>query len=126
MLSNPVMWSEAAAQIFYSTGVGFGVMSAFASWRESGSPHLVADHCIVAFTNTGFSLLAGFAVYTVLGISAHRRRVSELWKANVAAIDAYRRDLPPVADGIPTAITAVAAQRRSVAISVADRRRYRP
>ena len=73
MLSNPVMWSEAAAQIFYSTGVGFGVMSAFASWRESGSPHLVADHCIVAFTNTGFSLLAGFAVYTVLGISAHRQ-----------------------------------------------------
>jgi len=72
LLNDAVVWQEAASQIFYSTGVGFGCLSAFASWRECASPYLVPDTFIVALTNSGFSILAGFAVYTVLGVMARQ------------------------------------------------------
>ena len=49
-----------------------GVMSAYGSFAPS-STNVYADTTIVAWADTGTSLLAGFAVFSILGNMAHRQ-----------------------------------------------------
>jgi len=63
------VWIRAANQIFYSLGVGFGSLIAFASYNKRDSD-FAGDSTKVAFINCGTSFFAGFVVFPILGYLA--------------------------------------------------------
>ncbi|XP_073505889.1 sodium-dependent proline transporter [Phyllobates terribilis] len=65
LLSSKV-WIEAALQIFYSLGVGFGGLLTFASYNTF-QQNIYRDTFIVTLGNAFTSILAGFAIFSVLG-----------------------------------------------------------
>ncbi|MEJ1279287.1 solute carrier family 6 (neurotransmitter transporter L-proline) member 7 [Cricetulus griseus] len=65
LLSSKV-WIEAALQIFYSLGVGFGGLLTFASYNTFHQ-NIYRDTFIVTVGNAITSILAGFAIFSVLG-----------------------------------------------------------
>ncbi|XP_047635003.1 sodium-dependent proline transporter [Phacochoerus africanus] len=60
------VWVEAALQIFYSLGVGFGGLLTFASYNTFHQ-NIYRDTFIVTLGNAVTSILAGFAIFSVLG-----------------------------------------------------------
>lgn len=66
VLSQGSVWSDAVAQIFFSIGVTFGVMTAYSSYN-SRYQNTVSDALIISLVNSGVSIVAGFAVFSVLG-----------------------------------------------------------
>lgn len=66
ILFTSEVWIRAATQIFYSLGVGFGSLIAFASY-SSKSSDFAKQSTQVAFINCGTSLFAGFVVFPILG-----------------------------------------------------------
>ncbi|KAM9069913.1 sodium-dependent proline transporter isoform 4-T4 [Sarcophilus harrisii] len=60
------VWIEAALQIFYSLGVGFGGLLTFASYNTFHQ-NIYRDTFIVTLGNAITSILAGFAIFSVLG-----------------------------------------------------------
>nr|XP_033783187.1 sodium-dependent proline transporter isoform X1 [Geotrypetes seraphini] len=60
------VWIEAALQIFYSLGVGFGGLLTFASYNTFHQ-NIYRDTFIVTLGNALTSILAGFAIFSVLG-----------------------------------------------------------
>lgn len=73
------MWQEAMGQIFFSSSVCYGIMSAYASYNNKHQP-LSQDAVIVACSNSFFSFVAGFVVFSVAGYLAHQTggQVSDL------------------------------------------------
>jgi len=68
------VWLRAANQIFYSLGVGFGSIIAFASYVPDGDrnkSNFVKDATVVSFINCGTSFFAGFVVFPILGYLAY-------------------------------------------------------
>ncbi|KAJ8405466.1 hypothetical protein AAFF_G00319390 [Aldrovandia affinis] len=65
LLSSKV-WIEAALQMFYSLGVGFGGLLTFASYNTFHQ-NIYRDTFIVTLGNAFTSILAGFAIFSVLG-----------------------------------------------------------
>lgn len=68
-LSQPKVWIDAYSQIFFTLSLGFGIMIAYASYLPSKS-NISRSALLTAFINSGFSLFAGFAVFSVLGFMA--------------------------------------------------------
>lgn len=65
-LAQAQIWQDATAQVFYSTGVGFGYFMAYASYN-SQQANAVADAIIICCSNAGFETMAAFAVFGVVG-----------------------------------------------------------
>ena len=63
------IWLAATTQIFFSIGVGFGIMIAYASYN-SKKGGVVKNAYITALANSGISIVAGFVVFSVLGYMA--------------------------------------------------------
>jgi len=63
------VWRAAFSQIFFTLTLAFGVMIAYASYRNSGED-IVKDTWITAVLNSAVSLFAGFVVFGVLGYMA--------------------------------------------------------
>ena len=57
-LTDGKVWVAAASQIFYSTGIGWGTLIAFASYNEP-THNCVRDAWLVPLINCGTSFLAG-------------------------------------------------------------------
>uniref|UniRef100_A0A8B9VMF4 Transporter n=1 Tax=Anas zonorhyncha TaxID=75864 RepID=A0A8B9VMF4_9AVES len=67
------VWVDAAAQIFFSLGPGFGVLLALASYNHF---HNNCYRISVHFTTSlGVGFLSGFVIFTVLGYMAEMRDV---------------------------------------------------
>lgn len=66
LTERPDCWSTAVSQIFFSIGVTFGIMTAFGSYNEAKEP-AVRHSMVIALSNSGFSFIAGFAVFAALG-----------------------------------------------------------
>lgn len=64
-MSDPAVWQGAAAQIFFSLTLGFGVMTAYASYLPRASDH-VSNGIITACLNCGFEYIAGLAIFSIL------------------------------------------------------------
>ena len=73
------VWSVACSQIFFSIGVTFGILTAYGSHCKRDEP-VVLNSCVIAFSNSAFSFVAGFAVFAarkycvnqiILSLSSH-------------------------------------------------------
>jgi neurotransmitter:Na+ symporter, NSS family len=69
VLLNPKVWIDAYSQIFFTLSLGFGIMIAYASYLPK-TANLYRSAVLTACINSGFSLFAGFAVFSVLGFMA--------------------------------------------------------
>jgi NSS family neurotransmitter:Na+ symporter len=63
--ADPAVWQGAVSQIFFSLTLGFGVMTAYASYlpRESDQ---VNNGVLTACLNCGFEFVAGLAIFSLL------------------------------------------------------------
>jgi NSS family neurotransmitter:Na+ symporter len=68
-LADTSVWVSAFGQIFFSLSVGFGIMITYASY-VGRKTDLTGSGSVVAFSNSGFELLAGIGVFAVLGFLA--------------------------------------------------------
>ena len=68
------VWVDAATQVFFSLGPGFGVLLAFASYNEFHN-NVHRDALLTSAVNCATSFLAGFVIFAVLGYMAHRMKV---------------------------------------------------
>ena len=68
-LSNPKVWIDAFSQIFFSLSLGFGIMIAYASYLPARA-NITRYALLTGIINSGYSIFAGFAVFSVLGFMA--------------------------------------------------------
>ena len=66
LVKNPEVWPKAVSQIFFSIGITFGIMTAYGSHCKRDEPAFM-NSCVIAFSNSLFSFIAGFAVFAALG-----------------------------------------------------------
>ncbi|MBN2467580.1 MAG: sodium-dependent transporter [Deltaproteobacteria bacterium] len=68
-LMTPKVWINAYSQIFFSLSLGFGIMIAYASYLPEKSD-ITKDALATALADCGFSIMAGFGVFAILGYMA--------------------------------------------------------
>lgn len=68
-LLDPSVWIAAYGQIFFSLSIGFGIMITYASYLKKRT-NLTSSGMVVAFSNSGFEILAGIGVFSTLGFMA--------------------------------------------------------
>ncbi|XP_031455091.1 sodium-dependent proline transporter-like [Phasianus colchicus] len=73
-LLSAQVWSDAASQIFYSLGIGFGGLLSMASYNKFDN-NVVRDTLVIAVGNCCTSFFAGFAIFSVLGHMALKRDI---------------------------------------------------
>ncbi|CAI5445079.1 unnamed protein product [Caenorhabditis angaria] len=65
-LKEPGVWQDAATQVFFSLGPGFGVLMAFSSYNDFHN-NVYVDALFTSFVNCATSFLSGFVIFSVLG-----------------------------------------------------------
>lgn len=94
-IAEPKVWIDAYSQIFFTLSLGFGIMIAYASYLPEKS-NISKGAVLTGFINSGYSLFAGFAVFSVLGFMAttQGKPISEVVSQSIGlAFVAYPRAL---------------------------------
>jgi solute carrier family 6 GABA transporter-like protein 1 len=65
-LASGTLWQTAVGQVFFSTGIGFGYFTSYASYNAKHS-NAVMDACLICGSNVLFENFAAFAVFGVVG-----------------------------------------------------------
>ncbi|XP_034556688.1 sodium- and chloride-dependent GABA transporter 2-like [Notolabrus celidotus] len=73
-LTDPQVWMEAGAQIFFSYSVGVGSLTVLGSYNAYNN-NCYKDCLWLCLLNSGTSIVAGFAVFSVLGFMAQEQGV---------------------------------------------------
>lgn len=83
-ITSGKVWIAAYGQIFFSLSIGFAIMVTYSSYLPKKSD-ITNNAFITAFFNSGFELLAGIGVFSVLGFMAMQQGVdiSEVVKGGV-------------------------------------------
>ncbi|XP_077996327.1 sodium-dependent serotonin transporter-like [Glandiceps talaboti] len=78
-LLDTAVWIDAAVQIFFSLGPGFGVILALASYNKFNN-NCYRDALVTSSINCLTSFMSGFVIFSVLGFMAHKQNadVSEV------------------------------------------------
>uniref|UniRef100_A0A8C1DNW0 Transporter n=1 Tax=Cyprinus carpio carpio TaxID=630221 RepID=A0A8C1DNW0_CYPCA len=74
-LKETSVWVDAAAQIFFSLGPGFGVLLALSSYNPFNN-NCYRDAIVTSLVNCLTSFVSGFVIFTVLGYMAEQRNVN--------------------------------------------------
>jgi NSS family neurotransmitter:Na+ symporter len=69
LLMVPRVWIDAFSQVFFSLSLAFGIMITYASYLPKESD-ISRSAFITALSDAGFSIFAGFAVFSILGYMA--------------------------------------------------------
>ncbi|XP_069956817.1 sodium-dependent dopamine transporter-like [Cherax quadricarinatus] len=72
-LSNPQVWYEAAVQVFFSVGAGFGVHLSYASYNTFNN-NCYRDCLITSLVNAFTSFYSGLVIFTYLGYMAFKQK----------------------------------------------------
>ena len=67
-------WLQAYAQVFFSLSLGFGILTAYASYLPKRSD-IANNAFMTSFADAGFAYFAGFSVFSVLGYLAQAQGV---------------------------------------------------
>jgi len=100
-LSNPKVWIDAYSQIFFTLSLGFGIMIAYASYLP-GKANISRNAILTGLINSGYSLFAGLAVFSVLGFMAttHGKPLSEIVSQSIGlAFVAYPKAVSLIPSG---------------------------
>ncbi|XP_074937966.1 sodium-dependent proline transporter-like [Phalacrocorax aristotelis] len=73
-LRSAQVWSDAASQIFYSLGIGFGGLLSMASYNKFDN-NVIRDTLVITIGNCCTSFFTGFAIFSVLGHMAWRKQI---------------------------------------------------
>uniref|UniRef100_A0A3P9C895 Transporter n=1 Tax=Maylandia zebra TaxID=106582 RepID=A0A3P9C895_9CICH len=73
-LIDPQVWMEAVSQIFFSYSIGVGSLIVLGSYNKYNN-NCYKDSLMLCLLNSGTSVVAGFAVFSVLGFMAHEQGV---------------------------------------------------
>ncbi|KAL3992056.1 prostaglandin-endoperoxide synthase 1 [Sarotherodon galilaeus] len=73
-LMDPQVWMEAVSQIFFSYSIGVGSLIVLGSYNKYNN-NCYKDSLMLCLLNSGTSVVAGFAVFSVLGFMAHEQGV---------------------------------------------------
>ncbi|KAI5366563.1 putative sodium:neurotransmitter symporter [Septoria linicola] len=65
-LTSGTVWQTAIGQVFFSTGIGFGYFTSYASYNQKYS-NAVMDSLLICGSNVLFENFAAFAVFGVVG-----------------------------------------------------------
>jgi solute carrier family 6 GABA transporter-like protein 1 len=65
-LASGTVWQTAVGQVFFSTGIGFGYFTSYASYNQKHS-NAVMDAVLICSSNVLFENFAAFAVFGVVG-----------------------------------------------------------
>jgi len=65
VMTEPAVWHGAFSQIFFTLSLGFGIMTAYASYLPKESDQS-ASGLMIASLNCGFEFIAGLAVFSLL------------------------------------------------------------
>lgn len=81
---NPEVWIAAYGQIFFSLSIAFAIMITYSSYLPKKSD-ITNNAFITGFANSGFELLAGIGVFSILGFMAMQQgvEVSEVVKGGI-------------------------------------------
>ncbi len=71
---NGKVWVAAYGQIFFSLSIGFAIMVTYSSYLSRKSD-ITNNAFITGFANSGFELLAGIGVFSILGFMAMQQGV---------------------------------------------------
>ncbi|KAG1672550.1 Sodium-dependent dopamine transporter [Nymphon striatum] len=86
-LKNIEVWVDAATQVFYSLGPGFGVLLAYASYNKFNN-NVYRDALLTSGINCLTSFLAGFVIFSVLGYMAEQaqQEVADVTKEDMGLV----------------------------------------
>ncbi|KAK6638197.1 hypothetical protein RUM44_008625 [Polyplax serrata] len=70
VITKAEVWVDAATQVFFSLGPGFGVLMAYASYNKYHN-NVYQDALVISVINSATSFIAGFVIFSVLGYMAH-------------------------------------------------------
>jgi len=73
-ITDASVWVDAYGQIFFSLSIAFAIMITYASYLPKKSD-INNNAFITAFANSGFSLLAGIAVFSTIGFMANQQGI---------------------------------------------------
>ncbi|XP_025831068.1 sodium-dependent dopamine transporter [Agrilus planipennis] len=69
VITKADVWVDAATQVFFSLGPGFGVLLAYASYNKYHN-NVYKDALLTSVINSATSFVAGFVIFSVLGYMA--------------------------------------------------------
>ncbi|XP_021918357.1 sodium-dependent noradrenaline transporter-like isoform X2 [Zootermopsis nevadensis] len=73
-LADTQVWVDAAVQIFYSVGAGFGVHLSYASYNTFHN-NCLRDCLVTTAVNCFTSFFSGFVIFTYLGFMSHKQGI---------------------------------------------------
>ncbi|KAF7692145.1 sodium- and chloride-dependent transporter XTRP3-like [Silurus meridionalis] len=87
-LMNPQTWINAATQIFFSLGLGFGSLIAFASYNDYNN-NFERQAIVVALINSGTSVFASIVTFSIYGFKATFNYESCLERMRVLLLNTF-------------------------------------
>lgn len=100
-LASPRVWIDAYSQIFFTLSLGFGIMIAYASYLPEKA-NITGAALLTTLINSGYSLFAGCAVFSVLGFMAYseNKEISEVVTQSIGlAFVAYPKAISLIPGG---------------------------
>ncbi|XP_059424584.1 sodium- and chloride-dependent transporter XTRP3-like [Carassius carassius] len=87
-LANPQTWINAATQIFFSLGLGFGSLIAFSSYNHHNN-NFEKQAVVVSLINSGTSVFASVVTFSIYGFKATFNYESCLERMRLLCLNAF-------------------------------------